>query len=491
MKNLFKKIGALLVAAVMVLSMCTAAFAADGKIVITVNDENGNLLSEEATLKYLQVIAPDQTTETGWKFVNGAETAYKTAFNVSDDQLAIKKLIEAQNPKTYVDEEGHSTVIAATSTEIAAALNSLTITEKMANPQEVTVAGVYAISATQSNYTYSNMAAYVGFAAENYPTLESTTVTAKRSSTNVTKDVVNDESDHVVAINDIVRYQIKAFVPAFAPTDTNKTFKITDKLTGAEYVKLNGQDKTATVKMKKGSNEINLTDQVTFSENSDKNSFEVDLASLTITDDNKYVGYEVTIEYDAQIKDVTTNNTAKGHIGNSESSSVPVKLYTGTVEVVKVDAKNTNTKLSGAEFIVYRTLDNENKEYAVLENGKFDHWTTVEADATKITTDTDGHAQIEGLNVGTYWFKEVKAPEGYSVNTTDVFATLAAKTDKEGNVIPATATLTATTSMADTKLSSLPSTGGMGTYLFTIIGVVVMAGAAGAFFISRRKGSEE
>ena len=43
----------------------------------------------------------------------------------------------------------------------------------------------------------------------------------------------------------------------------------------------------------------------------------------------------------------------------------------------------------------------------------------------------------------------------------------------------------------NTKLSSLPSTGGMGTYLFTIIGVVVMAGAAGAFFISRRKGSEE
>lgn len=486
MKNLFKKIGALLVAAVMVLSMCTAVFAADGDVFITVNDENGNQLTG-ATLKYLQVIAPDQTTETGWKFVNGAETAYKTAFKVSNDQLAIKKLIEAQNPKTYVDEEGHSTVTAATSTEIAAALNSLTITAEMANPQKVTVAGVYAISATQSNYTYSNMAAYVGFAAENYPTLESTTVTAKRSSTNVTKDVVNDESDHVVAINDIVQYQIKAFVPAFAPTDTNKLFKITDELTGAEYVKLNGTDKTATVKMKKGNTEIDLTNKVTFTEtqNNGKKGFEVNLSDLTITADNRYVGYEVTIKYDAQIKDVTTNNTAKGHIGNSESSSVPVKLYTGTVEVVKVDAKNTNTKLSGAEFIVYRTLDNENKEYAVLANGKFDHWTTVEADATKITTDTDGHAQIEGLNVGTYWFKEVKAPEGYSKNTDPVSVELTQK-DVADKVVTANPAI-----MKDTKLNSLPSTGGMGTYLFTIIGVVVMAGAAGAFFISRRKGSEE
>lgn len=36
-------------------------------------------------------------------------------------------------------------------------------------------------------------------------------------------------------------------------------------------------------------------------------------------------------------------------------------------------------------------------------------------------------------------------------------------------------------------MGELPSTGGMGTYLFTIIGVVVMAGAAGAFLINRRK----
>ena len=55
----------------------------------------------------------------------------------------------------------------------------------------------------------------------------------------------------------------------------------------------------------------------------------------------------------------------------------------------------------------------------------------------------------------------------------------------------ATAIIKNSDKLNDTKLNSLPATGGMGTYLFTIIGVVVMAGAAGAFFISRRKGSEE
>ena len=60
----------------------------------------------------------------------------------------------------------------------------------------------------------------------------------------------------------------------------------------------------------------------------------------------------------------------------------------------------------------------------------------------------------------------------------------------EGKVNTITNT-TEVTDVVNTKLGTLPSTGGMGTYLFTIIGVVVMAGAAGAFFMSRRKGSEE
>lgn len=79
MKNLFKKIGALLVAAVMVLAMASTAFAATkNEATIKVNNAG------DATLTYAQVIVPDQTTRTGWNFVGGANgevaQAYKTAY---------------------------------------------------------------------------------------------------------------------------------------------------------------------------------------------------------------------------------------------------------------------------------------------------------------------------------------------------------------------------------------------------------------------------
>lgn len=106
--------------------------------------------------------------------------------------------------------------------------------------------------------------------------------------------------------------------------------------------------------------------------------------------------------------------------------------------------------------------------------------------ATTVVTNANGEVTVKGLDKGKYHFTETKAPNGYSINEAgaDIDLTF------EGKV--ATANFENTSGkLKDSRLSSLPSTGGMGTYLFTIIGVVVMAGAAGAFFISRRKGSEE
>ena len=88
---------------------------------------------------------------------------------------------------------------------------------------------------------------------------------------------------------------------------------------------------------------------------------------------------------------------------------------------------------------------------------------------------------VEGLDAGSYHFEETKAPKGYSINTDGKTLTLTVNGDV------ATAKLYNKGSLNDTKLSALPSTGGMGTYLFTVVGVVLMACAAGAFMVSRKK----
>lgn len=163
--------------------------------------------------------------------------------------------------------------------------------------------------------------------------------------------------------------------------------------------------------------------------------------------------------------------------------------------MTKTDDGKEKVKLANAGFVIYR-VDGEKTYYALVSKdaekknneyvvtGWTENFDTAKADDNLIITDTKGEAVVRGLDDSyTYNFKEIKAPEGYSVNTTDSVATWGTNQTAENR--------TGTATMSDTKLNSLPSTGGMGTYLFTIIGVVVMAGAAGAFFISRRKGSEE
>ena len=150
------------------------------------------------------------------------------------------------------------------------------------------------------------------------------------------------------------------------------------------------------------------------------------------------------------------------------------------------DTKDTladNVKLSGAKFIMYKGADNS-KEYAVVEDGKFVRWTSTRDDATKLVTDTQGQIKVEGLDLGTYHFEEVEAPEGYSLDSAPVSVTLALGSEQT----EATGIVTATpATKLNSTLSSLPSTGGMGTTLFTIAGCVIMISAAGLFFATRKK----
>ena len=491
MKNLFKKIGALLVAAVMVLSMCTAAFAAVKSATITVNN-----LDTNATISYLEIIVPDQTTETGWAFANGAADKFKEVFSGLSDQQIIWKLIKYADGNAEVP----TGLTPATATDFQTAMSKVetdlgnSYKPVSGNTITATTAGVYAIKATttdDANYVYSPMAAFVSFKTyTDVPTeLENETVNAKRTTIKIEKS--SNETDGVVEINKEVTYTVKTNVPyisdAVANDDVNYT--ITDTIDGAVY-SVNDEGKLV-VSVKIGT-AAPVDRVVNVTENAEgKKQFVLDLSDVARVRTN--ANAEVVITYNAIVKSEVVNNSVVPNDGTHDFTPKTNTLYTGKITMTKTDDGKEKVKLANAGFVIYR-VDGAKTYYAIVSrdtektNNEYvvTDWTESldTAKANLIMTDSNGEAVVRGLDDSyTYNFKEIKAPEGYSVNTTDSVATWGTNQTAENR--------TGTASMSDTKLNSLPSTGGMGTYLFTIIGVVVMAGAAGAFFISRRKGSEE
>lgn len=458
MKNLFKKVSAILMAAIMVLAMASTAFADGPTATITVNN------ADKATLTYAQVIKADQTTRTGWTFVNDdVKNAYIQAYEVADNDA--QAAIEALIANTDAEKLGKAQALAAGKVHFV----------EMSNPQTVSEAGVYLVKATEEGYTYNIMSAYVGFGE--VPNLTNATVDAKKTPIQVNKKVL--DTDNVTKTGDILTYTVSTNVPYINPTDTDKSFYAYDELTGAEYVNtdqatitLNGEDVTA-------SYPISFVN----------NKFSVDLSTM-INDANSHAGEQVVITYQVKVtseNDTITNTATAGHKDGNEYGSKESKTYEGNITLTKYGENNVT--LANAGFEVRKDGVADALTFVKLSNGAYKYVPAdTEGAVTEVVTDANGKVKVQGLDVGTYKFKEVTAPQGYSVNTADVSATLEVAEDDNGI---ASDVLTQTTSMNDTKLGSLPSTGGMGTYLFTIIGVVVMAGAAGAFFMSRRRGSEE
>lgn len=480
MKNLLKKIGALLVAAVMVLSMCTAVFA-DGNATIKLTGFN-----TADSVECMQIIQKDESTTSGWAFVNGAGACFTEALGMTNSADAQQKviwgLIKFKDTNVALPTGVTAANVTAANIDLAlskvAALTGFTtLTDK--TKIEVSEAGIYAIKAEEEGYTYKTATAYVGF-GEPYPALSGTEVIAKKSSTSV--DKTTEDADHVVAIGDIVTYTIDAYVPFIDAANTeNRTFTITDKITGADYY-LTGPNAVNSVTMEGNGQvgEIVVNDK--------GNGFTVDLGKLVADTANPNAGKKITVTYTAKVNETTVENKAGSHAAGVDygGNNVPVKLFTGELVLMKYGDGDINKALEGAEFVLYKDGEEVPLTFVKEEKtGKYKYAPDTKDADSKLVTDANGYIDVEGLDVGSYHFEETKAPKGYSINTDGKTLTLTV----DGEV--ATAKLYNEGGLNDTKLNSLPSTGGMGTYLFTIIGVVVMAGAAGAFFISRRKGSEE
>ena len=442
-----KKLFAVLLTLAMVMGMSLTTFAAKKEsATIKVNG------ADSATLSYAQVIVPDQTTVTGWAFVDGVAAYYTAAFGVSDAQVAIQMMIDNTFTGTQMDKA------------LSDVAKNVTFAP-MANPQTVTVAGVYAVKAEEAKFSYKPMAAYVGFgevvddAGEvtyEYPSLLDTELNAKKSSIDLTKSVADD--DFVTQIGKTLTFTVTTKVPYIPYNATNRSFTVVDAIQGAEY---DLTDATVTMDGEPVDAEFVEGDS----------SFTVDLSAL-VNADNTNAGKDIVITYKAVVTDLTVNNRAANNVSGTEIDFSETSLVTGSLQLTKVDNTDAKNPLANAEF---ELLDAQGVALKFTKVG--DDYIYNENGETKLVSDEEGLIVVKGLDVGTYKFSETKAPEGYKL----------VEEDKEATITKDA--LSASVEFVNTKLSALPSTGGIGTAVFTIGGCAIMVAAAYFFLASRKKES--
>ena len=476
-----KRILSVIMAMVMVLAMSVPTFAAGTTATVSLTG-----FEDADSAEYMQIIKPDTSKTSGWAFTNGAGVCFTSALGLTDSddaqQQVIWGLIQYRDSAVTLPTGVTAKTVTAADIDLALskvkALTGFTsLTDK--TKFDVSEVGVYAIKAEEEGYTYKTATAYVGFGEvedANYPALLDASVTAKKSSTIVDKTVADD--DHVVAIGDIVTYTIEAYVPFIdAANTTNRTFKITDKIKGADYY-LAGPNAVSSVVMEGNNDQVgNIV------VNADGKGFVVDLSSLVSDKSNPNAGKKITVTYTAKVTAVTVENKAGSHVADTEygADNIPVKLFTGELVLLKYGDGDTNNALADAEFVLYKDGEEVPLSFVKESNGKYKYAPDTEDATTKLVTDENGLIDVEGLDVGSYHFEETKAPKGYSINTDGKTLTLTV----EGDV--ATAKLYNEGMLNNTKLNALPSTGGIGTTIFTIGGCAIMIVAAGLFFATRRK----
>lgn len=447
-----KKVLALLVAMVMVMGMTMTTMAAERKLTSNITVK-GLTDGVPTTLKAYQAISYDGNAN-NWVVANWATgciklNAEKTKYEITDPE-GLGKAAQAQQATHETTAEGTEATF------------------------ENVAIGAYVIFATDEKTTYTMMVANTYNENADYIEAEGRTVYAKASGTDL--DKAAKEGDNFVGRGETVEFTITTTFPNFEnPESKENSFKIIDTPTGLDITEVTGLTIGGDV-----------FDNYTTSEDEATGEFTIDLTNAIGTT-NENAGKTVVVKYTAVVtSDEGYSNTANAQKNNTNYGEDGEKGYTGDATITKyaIDGNNDdltdNKKLAGAKFKVHEN----NKEGKVLSfvkvaDGVYKQALVAEEGAVEeLEVAADGTLKVKGLAEGTYFFEETKAPDGYAIN--ELGATVEIKEKEDTNVSVAGHVI-------DSKLSSLPSTGGIGTTIFTIGGCVIMIAAAGLFFASRKK----
>lgn len=310
-------------------------------------------------------------------------------------------------------------------------------------------------------------------------------------------------ADH--AINEKFQFQLIAKLPA--GRDEGRAYDYYDKYTVcfndtlSEGITYDGLD---SVVIESNGTPYDITNDsskydIDISNLKSQNSFVVKIHDVKNCVTNLNDGATITVTYTAHLNDKAYVNIAGGSTSNinkvyltysnnpkDESSigktpeSTPVYVYTYQLNNTKYhDDDNPNNVLAGAGFRLYSDEACHDEDEIKLKMNDDDTYSrdfSTEGKGVEMISGQDGQFNVKGLDAGTYYLKETKTPDGYSACKV-IPVTIKADHSRNDQVNLEGSNLTNDIVNIKAGGITLPSTGGIGTTIFYVVGGGLMVAA--------------
>ena len=533
MKKLVSRLMAVLMAMTMILSMSMTAFAAEAsKGTLTVNNTVAG-----KTLDLYQIFT---ATKSGDNVAYTLNSAYEGFFKTKEvngsplSGLSGEALSEAayNYVKTQVGTDGSNGAAFAKdimgwilgNTETVEATHTTattTDTTTVINNLDYGYYVVYPLGATDTSTAPGNEAVKSVASLVSVTGVDAT-VNMKSNYPTVVKKV-NDKIADDVNIGDTVTYTLTSKVPdmtgytsyVFNFKDTlsaGLTFKeITSVTVGDTTItKVDaGQEANNTYTLTHEGQNITITMNNFLDSNKNNTGKEIKVTYTATLNKDAVTGFDAnknsaTVEY--------SNKPGTDNKGESEPSIVDVHTFNFTIfKYYLKDAAKTG--LANAEFELYKAsgeVAGDKVNIKKVTDGEYRVATPEEAAAEGFKSDvivsgTDGKVLVKGLDAGTYYLRETKAPEGYNKLLSDIKVEIKANYDvKTGKLTSYSVdytyngTTTTGTEIKDTTTSpevavenktgaQLPSTGSKGALMVTLAGIVLFGALTASKAFGKKK----